>query len=249
MNTNEQQSISLGDWMALLAGTYPFFILGPVMVLLSYPFPPPEWRVNPAFQIGFFAVVGLPILAGFYIGWMKRFPLWTYPYLCLVSFFEIIAGLTLATRSFAWRIYGPLLLEFFCSFALVAFLVYKTRKNLPLFHLFEDIRQDWTRLSLGLLIVPTFFFSSIDHDEDPVLTPFVIGPSLVLMLTALFGLIATEKQSRVLILAGGMLLALLLRMLSGQFFYVFYWFISSAVVFAPVLLTLIPHRKTPQTAS
>jgi hypothetical protein len=231
----------------ILIGLYPFFFFGPITVLLGYPFPPPAWRWEVPFQT-VLAIAGLlPAAIGFSLGWWKRFPLWSYVYFCQAVLFFIIACGTLLDGRTNWSVDLPAMVGLLLLFVLLALLVYWTCRDLPLRDLFADIRRDWTRLSLGLIILPAMFFGSIDHEEDPILTIFVIGPGLVLLLTALLALLANSKEHRALILAAGMLLTILVRLPSGKGFYLFFWLVTAAIVFFPFLLQLLPqpHKGTP----
>ena len=95
------------------------------------------------------------------------------------------------------------------------------------------------------LTVPNFFFSSIDHDEDPVLTFFVIGPSLVFTLAALMYFILQPKSARSIVLVAGMILAILIRLPSGKWFYIAYWLGTAFIVFIPAVIDLLQQNAAP----
>ena len=238
METKDRSSLG---W--ILIGLYPFLFFGLITVLLTYPFPPPAWRAEAPFQTVMAAAALLPVVVGFSLGWWKRFPLWSYVYICQAVLFFLIACGTLLDGRTNWNVDLPALVGLLLFVGLLALLAYWTRRDLPLRDLFADIRRDWTRLSLGLMILPAMFFGSIDHEEDPILTIFVIGPGLVLLLTALLALLASSKDRRALILAAGMLLTILVRLPSGKWFYLFYWLVISAIVFFPFFLQLLPQPR------
>ena len=231
------------SWPGVLVGLYPFFFFGPLMVWLAYSYPYPAWRMAPGSQWALAAIYMLPLVAGFAIGWLKRFPLWSYAYLCLATGYFILGSAELLDGKVDWRLYGQFVGGFFLFTGLAVLLAYLTRQDSPINDLVKDVRRDWTRLSLGLLIVPTVFFGQIEHEEDPVLTIWVIAPTLVLLFTALMAFLTPQKQRRALILVGGMVLALLVRLPSGKWFYLMFWLILSALVFAPSLIDRSARRS------
>jgi hypothetical protein len=236
-----QESASL---MSVLVLLFPFVIFGPCIVLLSYPFPPPAWRQEPAVRVIQMTAMGLPILVGFAVGWLRRFPIWSYPYTIIISGY-LLAMLLSIPSLLDWRgEYLQLLVSVLAILLVIAFLVFFTRRNLPIARLWQDIRADWTRFSLGLLMIPNVLFSSIDHDEDPVLTLFVIGPTLMITLTALAAYILQRKSARSTVLIVGMILTILIRLPSGKWFYIAYWLVTTIIVFFPAGLDLLQRKST-----
>ncbi len=245
MNAQPRSLQDSPSLLSVLVGLYPLIIFGPCAVLLTYPFPPPAWRLEPVVTAIQLAGMGLPILVGFAVGWLRRFPLWSYPYITLVTGYLLAIILSIPSL-LNWR--GEYLSVGISALAILlemAVLVLITRRDLPIARLWQDIRTDWTRLSLGLLVVPNFFFSSIDHEEDPVLTVFVIGPCLVIVLTALLYFMVQRKSVRSIILVAGMVLAILIRLPSGKWFYIYYWLVTAIIVFLPATINLLQQKAKP----
>jgi hypothetical protein len=227
-----------GNLFPVLAGLYPFFYFGPLMVLLGYPYPPPAWHSTLAFQLAIILLSTVPIGAGLALGWLKRFPLWSYAYVCLVVFFLITGTVSLFSGPLDFGPNTLVLVAWILALLLAGGLFYITRHNSPLPGLWVQIRADWTRLSLGMLVLPAVLFGAIDHDETPVLTGLVIAPGVVLLLTALLGLLARSKRERLVILALGLVLALVISLVNEQMVMLFYWLFAVGFVFAPAAVEL-----------
>lgn len=77
---------SRGSWKEALAGMTPFLIVGTVPTVLGMVL---RW-VRPtgpaAGWVGWMAGIGIlfPLLIGFGVGWARRFPRWSYPYVGVV---------------------------------------------------------------------------------------------------------------------------------------------------------------------
>ncbi len=224
------------NWPSVIAGVLPFLIFGPAPILLAYPYPYPEWRMSPTFLRLQTAAALLPMAVGFGIGWLKRFPPWSYPYLVLTSGFLMLGVATVLNGEIGSQDDKPFIAGLLIFSVLIIGLFFFTRSEQPLRNLVKNIQADWTRLSLGLLIIPTVMFGGVEHEEEPILTFFVLGPVLVLCFTALLALVEKTSKTRARILAGGMLLMILVRLGSGDFFYLIYWFLAFVVVFMPYLI-------------
>lgn len=220
-------------WFTALAGALPFLYFGPLAVLLDYAYP--AWRASLAFRDSVLALSLLFVAAGFSVGWLKRFPLWSYPYLCLGVCF-LYFGVQIQVSE---KMDSPLGILLLAGALLIGLLIYGTRRDSPLKDLARDVGRDWTRLSLGLLILPTLLFTVMDPEKDLLSTlVFVVGPTLALLLAAALALMAQNKPTRLGILAAGMLLVLVLRLLSGMWGFVFYWLFAVLVVFSPYMVEL-----------
>lgn len=233
-------------WFTALAGGLPFLYFGPLAVLLNYAYP--AWRASLAFREVVLALNLLFVAAGFSVGWLKRFPLWSYPYLCMGVCFLYFGVQIQVSRKMDSPVGIPLL----AGALLFGLLLYVTRRDSPLKDLARDVGRDWTRLSLGLLILPTLLFTVMDPEKDLLGTlVFVVGPSLALLLAAALALMAKNKPTRLVILAAGMLLMLVLRMLSGKWGFVFYWLFAVLVVFSPYMVELWARssQANPETGS
>lgn len=223
--------------LGLIAGLWPFLILGPLQVLLSYPFPPLDWRRSEIYQVIITLLGFLPLFVGFIIGWLHRFPPWSFPYLCIAAILVI---------ALPFNLFSGILIPAFGMLGLILLLFWLTRSWKPFHSLFRIIHADWTLLSFGLYIIPIFFFAAIDYEEDPALTFFVISPSLTLLIAALGALISPNKRSRAMALAIGIVLAIAIRMVGGKWFYLMYGLLSALFVFAPALIEL---SRKPETSS
>jgi hypothetical protein len=92
----------------------------------------------------------------------------------------------------------------------------------------------------------------MDPEKDLLGTlVFVVGPTLALLLAAVLALMVQNKPTRLVILAAGMLLMLVLRMLSGKWGFVFYWLFAVLVVFSPYMVELWARssQANPETGS
>lgn len=245
----EPMSAKAGDehisWMEALAGLWPFLLAGPIGVLLAYPYPSPAWRSAPWAQLLMGAAYVLPLLIGLGIGWLRKWPRWAYPYLGLVL---LILGTLISypiTRLVfdvgpEWP-YWPQFAITTGSHALVfGALALSARAWRPLQPLYQSFRRDWTQLSFGLFLSAGVLFGSIDHEEDPRLTLFVLLPPLIIMLGALAYLVSANKAQRLLALLISLVAAVGVRAADGKLFYSEYALQMAAITFIPALLELLP---------
>ena len=240
-----------GRWTEVLAGIWPFLIWGPGAVILAY-LPVPIRRYWGAIP-GIF-VFALPILIGMGIGWIKKFPRWSYPYVGLVLGSLAALGLNplfslIFQRGSVWPAWPQILIVLGYSILACGLLLLTARRWHPLQPLYQGIRQDWTQLSFGLFPLAAVLFGGIDHDEDPVLTFYVIAPTILLALGALLYLRSTAKAQRILTLLFSLLLAVAVRLVGGKFFYGLFGTIAAAIIFIPALLELLTPLDKPATTN
>ena len=237
-----------GRWTEVLAGIWPFLIWGPGAVILAY-LPVPirrYWGAIPGI-----IVFALPILIGMGIGWIKKFPRWSYPYVGLVLGSLAALGLNplfslIFPRGSVWPAWAILIVLGY-SILVCRLLLLAARRWHPLQPLYQGIRQDWTQLSFGLFPLAAVLFGGIDHEEDPTLTIYVIAPTIILALGALLYLRSRTKAQRILALLFSLLLAVAVRLVGGKFFYGSFGMIAAAVIFIPALLELLTPVNQPAT--
>jgi hypothetical protein len=240
-----------GRWTEVLAGIWPFLIWGPGAVILAY-LPVPlrrYWGAIPGI-----IVFALPILIGMGIGWIKKFPRWSYPYVGLVLGSLAALGLNplllfslIFPRGSVWSAWAQILIALGYFILACGLLLLTARRWHPLKPLYQGIRQDWTRLSFGLFTLAAVLFGGIDHEEDPTLTIYVIAPTIILALGALLYLRSTAKSQRILALLFSLLLAVSARLVGGKLFYGLYGMTAAAIIFIPALLELLTPLNKPAT--
>jgi hypothetical protein len=233
------------SWVETMAGLWPFLIFGPVTVLLAYPYPLPDWRFTTWAQVLMGIAYGLPLLIGLGMGWSKRWPRWSYPYLGLVLF---VLGGFVGNAIFRvvfevgpeWPFLPQALIAIGACALTTGALLLAARAWRPLRSLYQGVRRDWTQLSFGLYLGAGILFGQIDHEEDPALTAFVFLPSLIVLLGAFACLRGATKAQRSLAMLISLALAIGVRAAGGQLFYGGYGAVVGAIIFIPALLALLP---------
>lgn len=188
------------------------------------------------------------------IGWIKKFPRWSYPYVGLVLGSLAALGLNplfslIFPRGSEWSAWGQILIVLSYSILACGLLLLTARRWRPLQPLYQGIRQDWTQLSFGLFPLAAVLFGGIDHEEDPTLTIYVIAPTIILALGALLYLRSTAKAQRILALLFSLLLAVSVRLVGGKLFYGLFGMIAAAIIFIPALLELLTPLDKPATTN
>jgi hypothetical protein len=236
------------SWQELLAGALPFIIFGPVTILLAFPYPYPEYRFSAAWRILIICLYVIPILLGLVAGATKRFPSWAYPYVGM-----LLSILTLAIAEivipFIFQKHQELIYSLWFQIPVGAAIVWLTaavilglaRLSHFLAPLYENVRRDWTRLSLALCMIPTIFSGMIDHDEEPVLTLAMFLSTACLVLGALAYLLSRTQRLRFLSLLGGLGLAIIFRTLDGVLVVALYMLWGAFVALIPCALDLLQH--------
>jgi hypothetical protein len=202
-----------GSWGEVLAGVTLFLISGLVLILMEIPhdwWAIPLWFTNLAavFPLGFLLVPAI----GFGIGWIRGFPRWSYPYLghaLLVSFYMMSVatpGLRIFNYTFGrndlwgWRAWIPV-----SVMAVIALLI--TRSLRPLFKLFTNIWEDWTRLTFGMFgFMPLLIGIGFDEVDRLYSLPFMVTLTFLMFGTALTYLRSARQWQRVLALLIGIIL-------------------------------------------
>ncbi len=188
-------------WTAALLSLLPFFLSGPVRLILFYTSgwgePNPGWYYLPFVILG-----GLLTLVGFGLGAARRFPRWAYLYA-----FALPAALAAIVTSTAY-LYGR---ENYAPYAIFLFLAAVLAILwLPgLRSFYRQIGQDWTLLSYGLYVVVLVFLGGVDTDESPSLNAQVLLPSLIGLAGALAHLRIRDAFSRIAALLAALLVGML----------------------------------------
>jgi hypothetical protein len=237
------------SWVETLAGLWPFLIFGPVTVLLAYPYPMPDWRYVLSSRI-LMALEAL-LLLGLGVGWSKRWPRWSYPYLGLAL---LVLGGFVVNAIFRvvfevgpeWPVWPQAMIAIGVFALTMGVLLLAARAWRPLRSLYEGVRRDWTRLSFGLFVSAGILFGLIEHEEDPALTVFVFLPSLIVLLGAFAYLRSATKAQRILAMLISLALAIGVRAAGGKLFYGGYGAVLGAIIFIPALLELLPSTGQSQ---
>jgi hypothetical protein len=249
-STSAQTGAERSSWGETLAGLWPF-LLGPVSVIVEYLTMPAWFQYSETPKYLFV----LSLLVGLGVGWAKGWPRWSYLYL---GFAMVVGGLaiggTVSSMVFTvgpeWPVLPQVLIAVGAFGLTVGILTLIARAWRPFHSLYQDIRQDWTRLSFGLFtgVLVLFGGGGIDHDEDPIFTLNVFMPSLIVLAGALVYLRSTTKAQRILALLVSLTLAVAVRVVGGKTFYGTYGAVVGVIVSIPALLGLLPRPAKPLQA-
>lgn len=245
-----------GSWGEALAGMTLFLISGLGLIFNEIPheWVVPLWLTHLA---GALLLASLLVPAiGFGIGWIRDFPRWSYPYsglALLVSLYMMNAatpGLRILNYTFGrndpwgWRAWIPV-----SVMAVIALLI--TRSLRPLFKLFTNIWEDWTRLTYGMFgFIPLLIWIGFDEVNRLYSLPFMVALTFLMVGTALTYLRSARQWQRVLALLVGIILIVTIVAAAPTV----YWLengwvnvqgtvmmatIVVAVMFSPVLISLL----------
>jgi len=202
MNTIESK---LGDeqfsWIGLLLGTWPFLFAGPLMAVLPY-LPGHAAQLFNFMSPMWLATVCLSLFVGLFLGWRMNFPLWVYPYL-VIAFFALaipvlgLLGPTGLNRFNPWIATAILLFAILGLGAGALFLLSRIPRTRKIFY---DVRDDWTRLSFGMLVFVAFYTGLYTGDHLPPFGLIVWLPSVVILLGAIAYLLSGSRLIRSLVL-------------------------------------------------
>jgi len=134
-------------------------------------------------------------LVGLLIGWIRGFPLWSYSYLgwsFLLAYFNT-----------NWGFYGNPDFQVWIPFginALVAILW--THSLAPIKKLFQDIWNDWTRLSLAMFAFGGFVWLIYDSNHHPQLLWFILASTVAISAGGWFFLRSASLKGRVFAIVG-----------------------------------------------
>lgn len=164
-------------------------------------------------------------LAGVLVGWVRRFPRWSYVYVGYAVLFSLylstvstpglrVLGYTFARHErWGWRACLPP-----AAVVLLGLLV--TRSLRPLGGLFTGVWRDWTRLSLALYgALPLPMWAVTDEVHSRFLVPMLLVIGLCLAAGAAVHMRSRTGVSRLLALLGGLALPWLLSSIALAFYW------------------------------
>jgi hypothetical protein len=233
-------------WPAALLSLLPFFIAGPLRLILSYQ---PGWMPGQRslFYLFFLLLSSLLVAGGFALGVVKKFPRWAYPYPIFLAFsLYLLVGYALSL--FHGSILGLYFFLFLVDILIVLWL--------PGFRSFySHIPQDWTLLSYGLYGFVLYLLSSIDYDTYPGLNLLVLLPPLLSLGTALAHLRIRSAFMRIVVLLAGTFVGLIfwlipifqgmvsiwIGIVMGLFMLLAYGITLAAILLAPLMVTRAIH--------
>lgn len=188
-------------WAAALLSLLPFFLSGPVRLILFYT---SGWGgPNPgSYYIPFVILGSLLMMVGFGVGAACRFPRWAYLYVFALP--GALAAIVTSTAS----LYG---VQNFAPYGIFLFLIIVLALLwLPgLRSFYRQIGQDWTLLSYGLYVVVLLSLGGVDRDESPSLNAQVLLPSLIGLAGALTHLRIRDPFARMVALLAALLVGML----------------------------------------
>lgn len=200
------------SWSATLAAIALFGLWGLGLIFNELPH---EW-VLPGWVRSFSGlllggtIVLLPI--GLCIGWIRRFPRWSYPYVVHSLIFSLYMmnvatpGFLFGREVWGWRAWIPLAVV-----AGVALLV--TRSLHPLRKLFTNIWDDWTLLTFGLFgFMPLLIAVVFDEMDRLYSLYFMVILTLLMVGTAFLYMRRPDHRERISILLIGIFLTITLAM-------------------------------------
>jgi len=134
-------------------------------------------------------------LVGLLIGWIQGFPLWSYSYLgwsFLLAYFNT-----------NWGFYGDPDFQVWIPFGITVLIaILWTRSLGPIKKLFQDIWNDWTRLSLAMFAFVGFVWLIYDENHHPQLLWFILAGTLVISAGVWFFLRGSSLKIRVFSIIG-----------------------------------------------
>jgi hypothetical protein len=209
---SELSASGAGSWTAILLGAAIFLVWGAYLVLHEIPH---EWAVSKSLDslsTGYLWVVLLLPPAGVGLGWVKGFPRWSYPYASLALLFSLylMNASTPGLRLFGFETFGRELWGLRAlvplAVALLAGLLI-TRSWQPARRFLAHLRSDLTLISFTLFgAMPFLILISFDEMNRAYSLPFMLGLTLVMLLTVAAYLRSAHPRHRVLSLAIGIVL-------------------------------------------
>lgn len=189
------------SWMGFLLGVWPFLFAGPLMAVLPY-LPRQVEELFDFYSPGWLAIVGVSVLVGVFVGWKKDFPRWVYPYLVILFFAIVILllswlGPRLPGAGNAWLPTIYILATVFGLGAAALLLLSRIPSTRKIYY---DVRNDWTRLSFGMIVFLAFGAGIYLGDHLPPFGPAVWLPSTVVVLGAVAYLLFRSRRMRSIVL-------------------------------------------------
>ena len=195
----------------VIIGSLLFLVFGLFLIL---PEIPSEWKISawvaPGRQLVFIFLLTLPAI-GFGVGWVQKFPHWSYPYTGMAFVMGLyvaqsttpglqILGYPIFGRElWGWRAWIPLATAFVGALAI-------SRSFQPVLKLFTNLWEDWSILSY-LMVGFLPLLISIEFDEiDRLYSLYFMVPFAMLLVgVAVFYLLGHHTWQRVLALTVGIL--------------------------------------------
>jgi hypothetical protein len=236
------------SWVGLLLGAWPFLVSGPVMAILPY-LPGPAEKLLDFNSPLWLVIIGLSLLIGIFVGWRKGFPRWVYPYL-VVFFYAIVIplvswlGQLVHVDINGWispAIFWVAILGLGAAALFFLSSIPATKK------IYSDIRNDWTRLSFGMVVFLALGTGIYLGDHPRPFGPAVWLPSVIVFLGAIAYLFCRSHLMRVALIATIVISFLVMMVLpTDDPWAVEAIFIVVALIFSPALVALFPRHPLPQ---
>lgn len=196
----------------VVMGSLPFVVFGLFLILLEIPM---EWDV-PAWFDTFAGVIFAFLLIvpaiGFGIGWVQKFPRWSYPYAGMAFLMALyIANVTtpglnilgypiFGRELWGWRSWIPLAMAFVVALAI-------SRSFRPFARLFTNLWEDWSILSYLMVgFLPLLIAIEFDEIDRLYSLYFMVPLSILLVGMVIFYLRGHRTWQRVLALTVGILI-------------------------------------------
>ena len=237
------------SWFELLLGVWPFLFAGPVMAVLPY-LPGQAAQLFSFYSPLWLATVCLSLFIGIFVGWRKDFPRWVYPYLVILFFAIVIPLLSwLGPRGLSrfnpWISTAILLVAILGLGAAALFVLSRSPRTKKINY---DVRDDWTRLSFGILVILAFGTGIYGGDHLPPFSPAVWLPSVVVVLGAAAYLLSRSQLMRSIVLIGtlGISFFVMAILPHDEPWAIWPVLLLVSLIFSPVLVGLIPRPHLPQ---
>lgn len=200
------------SWGSTIAALGMFMVAGIVLILMEIPH---EWGYDELLlKLSFVFIAWLLVAAtGYCVGWIKRFPRWSYPYTTQMVLFSLflmrsstpglsIFGYTFGrSESWGWRAWLPAILA-----TIIALIV--TRSLQPIGSFFQNIWEDWTLGAFALYsLLPLIVFVVYDEMDRLYSLYCMVALALLMIGTVLLYMRSRTMQQRAITLALGPLLA------------------------------------------
>jgi hypothetical protein len=206
----------------VMMGSLPFLVFGLFLILLEIPI---DWKL-PAWFDTFTGVIFVSLLLvpaiGFGVGWVQKFPRWSYPYAGMAFVMALyianvttpglnILGYPIFGRDpWGWRAWIPL------AMALIAALAV-SRSFQPLVKLFTNLWEDWSILSYLMVgLLPLLIAIQFDEIDRLYSLYFMVPFAVLLVGMVLLYLRSKSTWQRVLVLTIGVFAIVFLAVLGSN---------------------------------
>ena len=235
--------------IGLLLGVWPFLVSGPVLAILPY-LPWPAERLLDFTSPLWLVIVGLSLFIGIFAGWRRDFPRWVYPYLVILFFAIVIPLLSwLGPRGLSrfnpWISTAILLVAILGLGAAALFVLSRSPRTKKINY---DVRDDWTRLSFGMVVILAFGTGLYGGDHLPPFSPAVWLPSVLVVSGAAAYLLSRSQLMRSIVLIGtlGISFFVMAILPHDEPWAIWPVLLLVSLIFSPVLVGLIPRPHLPQ---